>query len=113
MRLSFVGIPQGQYRLIHIKCVAFGCTEYLFSLDTTHYNVLRLTGEYKPRETSHVKCINSLVGLFQFMHLYPGFQSILTLLIRSLEQRREVLPYKYPADFDRILDGLRKAGLLP
>ena len=29
----------------------------------------------------------------------------------SLEQRRNVLPYKNPADFDRIVEGLRKAGL--
>jgi TolB-like protein/Flp pilus assembly protein TadD len=29
----------------------------------------------------------------------------------SLEQRREVLPYKNPEDFERIVEGLRKAGL--
>jgi adenylate cyclase len=29
----------------------------------------------------------------------------------SLEQRRNVLPFKNPADFDRIVEGLRKAGL--
>ncbi len=29
----------------------------------------------------------------------------------SLEQRRRVLPYRDPAAFDRIADGLRKAGL--
>ena len=29
----------------------------------------------------------------------------------SLEQRRNVLPYKNPADFDRIVEGLRKAGV--
>jgi adenylate cyclase len=29
----------------------------------------------------------------------------------SLEQRREVLPYKNPEDFERIVAGLRKAGL--
>ncbi|MFW6076385.1 MAG: tetratricopeptide repeat protein [Hyphomicrobiales bacterium] len=29
----------------------------------------------------------------------------------SLEQRRRVLPYKDPADFDFIVDGLQKAGL--
>ena len=29
----------------------------------------------------------------------------------SLEHRRKVLPYKNPADFDRIVDGLRKADL--
>jgi adenylate cyclase len=29
----------------------------------------------------------------------------------SLEQRRNVLPYKNPSDFERIVEGLRKAGL--
>jgi TolB-like protein/class 3 adenylate cyclase/tetratricopeptide (TPR) repeat protein len=29
----------------------------------------------------------------------------------SLEHRREVLPYKNPEDFERIVEGLRKAGL--
>jgi adenylate cyclase len=29
----------------------------------------------------------------------------------SLAHRREVLPYKNPEDFERIVDGLRKAGL--
>ena len=29
----------------------------------------------------------------------------------SLEYRRQILPYKNPADFDHIVDGLRKAGL--
>ena len=30
----------------------------------------------------------------------------------SLEHRRNVLPYKNPADFDRVVEGLRKAGLV-
>jgi adenylate cyclase len=30
----------------------------------------------------------------------------------SLEYRREVLPYKNPSDFERVVDGLRKAGLV-
>ena len=29
----------------------------------------------------------------------------------SIEQRREVLPYKNPDDFERVVEGLRKAGL--
>jgi adenylate cyclase len=29
----------------------------------------------------------------------------------SLEHRRKVLPYKNPADFELVVDGLRKAGL--
>ena len=29
----------------------------------------------------------------------------------SLEHRRETLPYKNSADFEHIIDGLRKAGL--
>jgi adenylate cyclase len=29
----------------------------------------------------------------------------------SLEHRQHILPYKNLADFDRIVDGLRKAGL--
>ena len=30
----------------------------------------------------------------------------------SLEHRRKVLPYKNPADFEAVVDGLRKAGLV-
>ena len=30
----------------------------------------------------------------------------------SLEYRRKVLPYKNPSDFERVVDGLRKAGLV-
>jgi TolB-like protein/class 3 adenylate cyclase len=30
----------------------------------------------------------------------------------SLEQRRQVLPYKNPADFDRIVEGIQKLGVL-
>ncbi len=30
----------------------------------------------------------------------------------SLEHRRKVLPYKNPADFETVVDGLRKAGLV-
>jgi len=30
----------------------------------------------------------------------------------SLEQRRKVLPYKNPEDFEKIVEGLRRAGLL-
>ena len=29
----------------------------------------------------------------------------------SLEHRRKVLPYKNPDDFERVVEGLRKAGL--
>jgi adenylate cyclase len=30
----------------------------------------------------------------------------------SQEQRRRILPYANPADFSRLIEGLRKAGLL-
>jgi cytochrome c-type biogenesis protein CcmH/NrfG len=30
----------------------------------------------------------------------------------SLEHRRKVLPYKNPSDFEAVVDGLRKAGLV-
>ena len=30
----------------------------------------------------------------------------------SLEHRRKVLPYKNPADFESVVDGLRRAGLV-
>jgi adenylate cyclase len=31
----------------------------------------------------------------------------------SLELRRKVLPYKNPDDYERVIEGLRKAGLPP
>ncbi len=31
----------------------------------------------------------------------------------SLEHTRRVMPYKSPAVLDRLVDGLRKAGLTP
>ena len=31
----------------------------------------------------------------------------------SLELRRKVLPYKNPGDYERVIEGLRKAGLPP
>jgi len=37
------------------------------------------------------------------LRLNPGY---------SLEHRRRILPYADPADFERVIDGLRKAGLL-
>ena len=30
----------------------------------------------------------------------------------TLEYRRKVLPYKNPSDFERVVDGLREAGLI-
>ena len=30
----------------------------------------------------------------------------------SVEQRRKVLPYKNPADFELVVNGLREAGLV-
>ena len=45
----------------------------------------------------------------------PVFEDELRLLLRddySLEHRRKVLPYKNPADFEAVVDGLRKAGLV-
>jgi hypothetical protein len=36
------------------------------------------------------------------LHVSPGY---------SLEHRRKVLPYKNPDDFERVVEGLRKAGL--
>jgi adenylate cyclase len=38
----------------------------------------------------------------EVMHINPNY---------SLEHRRRVLPYKNPADFEHIVEGLRKAGL--
>ena len=38
----------------------------------------------------------------ELLRVNPGY---------SIEQRRKVLPYKNPADFERFVDGLRKAGL--
>ena len=29
----------------------------------------------------------------------------------SIERRRRILPYKNPADFDRFVEGLEKAGI--
>jgi tetratricopeptide (TPR) repeat protein len=29
----------------------------------------------------------------------------------SIEHRRRILPYKNPADFERVVEGLRKAGI--
>jgi hypothetical protein len=37
------------------------------------------------------------------LRLNPGY---------SLEHRRRILPYADPADFERVIDGLREAGLL-
>jgi len=29
----------------------------------------------------------------------------------SIEERRQILPYKNPADFEHVIEGLRKAGI--
>ena len=43
-----------------------------------------------------------LQAILQALHVNPAY---------SLEQRRKVLPYKNPDDFERVVEGLRKAGL--
>ena len=52
--------------------------------------------------TARSVLFNSLLGQARIARVNPGY---------SIEQRRKVLPYKNPEDFERVVEGLRKAGL--
>ena len=63
-------------------------------------------------DTSRVLLAASLGQMGLIDEAHAAWQELLRLNpAYSVEQRRSVLPYKNPADFERIVEGLRKAGL--
>ena len=64
-------------------------------------------------DVSRVLLAASLGHLGQFEAAREEWQEVFRINPDySLEHRRNVLPYKNPADFERVVEGLRKAGLV-
>ena len=101
--------PQGPSHYLHFLGHAYLMQKNYEKAIETFKRRIRL---YPETDSSRVLLASSLGHLGRFDEARSAWTQALEINPKySLDQKKQVLPYKYPADWERIIEGLRKAGL--